>query len=159
MSQIFVPEDAPFNNEQRAWLNDFFAKTLSGQAAVPSGAAEVPVTILWGSQTGNSEGIANKLVKALKGCKVEVFDMDQYDRSRLPQEKNLLVVTSTYGDGEAPDNAQALHEYVMSDNAARMGNVNFAVFALGDSEYPDFCVCGWDLFSGSGISRCCRSRR
>jgi len=141
---IIIPENAPFSAEQRAWLSEFLTNSLAGAGAAPapSGPA-TPVTILWGSQTGNSEGVAKKLVKVLKGgnYEPEIFDMAEYDKERLPTEKNLLIITSTYGDGEPPDNAADLHEYIMADGVPSLEGVNFSVFALGDSEYPDFCQC------------------
>ena len=144
-SQIVIPESAPFNAEQRAWLSDFLSKTLAGVGAAPTAnnGPAVPATILWGSQTGNSEGIAKKLLKALKAgnYEPEMFDMAAYDHSRLPKEKNLLIITSTYGDGEPPDNAADLHEHIMGDSVPNLEGVNFSVLALGDSEYPDFCQC------------------
>ena len=144
-SPIVIPENAPFNAEQRAWLSEFLTKALGGQAVSvePAGPA-IPVTILWGSQTGNSEGVAKKFMKALKAgnYEPEVFDMAAYDKSKLPTEKNLLIITSTYGDGEPPDNAADLHEYIMGDDVPSLEGVNYSVFALGDSEYPDFCQCG-----------------
>jgi sulfite reductase (NADPH) flavoprotein alpha-component len=145
-SPIVIPDSAPFTPEQRAWLSDFLSKTLAGGGPDDSVAAgpAIPVSILWGSQTGNSEGCAKKLMKALKAgnYQPEVFDMAQYDISRLPSEKNVLIITSTYGDGEPPDNAADLHSHIMGDSSPSLENVNFSVFALGDSEYPDFCQCG-----------------
>ena len=144
-SPIVIPENAPFNAEQRAWLSEFLTKALGGASVEvePPGPA-IPVTILWGSQTGNSEGVAKKFLKALKAGNYEpqVFDMASYDKSRLPAEKNLLIITSTYGDGEPPDNASDFHEYLMGDAVPSLNEVNYSVFALGDSEYPDFCQCG-----------------
>ena len=147
-SQITIPENAPFTAEQRAWLSDFLTKTLGGQLETEKeqGPA-IPVTVLWGSQTGNSEGVAKKLLKSLKSghYEAEIFDMAVYDRSRLPKEKNLLMITSTYGDGEPPDNAADLYEYLLGDSAPSLKGVSYSVFALGDSEYPDFCKCGIDF--------------
>ena len=144
-SPIVIPENAPFNAAQRAWLSEFLTKALGGASVEvePPGPA-IPVTILWGSQTGNSEGVAKKFLKALKAGNYEpqVFDMASYDKSRLPAEKNLLIITSTYGDGEPPDNASDFHEYLMGDAVPSLNEVNYSVFALGDSEYPDFCQCG-----------------
>lgn len=141
---IQLPEDAPFTPEQRAWLGDFLTKTLGGAVATPPSGPRVPVTILWGSQTGNAEGLAKKLVKRMKkgNFDPEIHDMATYDRSRLPKEKNLLVITSTYGDGEPPDNAAELHDWLLSEDAPKLEGVSYSVMALGDTSYPDFCSCG-----------------
>jgi sulfite reductase (NADPH) flavoprotein alpha-component len=147
--QDYLPEDAPFSSEQRVWLNDFIQKLLSEQAGgiqEPTGPA-VPVTLLFGSQTGNSEGCAKKMAKAMKGGRfeTEVFDMSQYDTSRLAQEKNLLVITSTYGDGEPPDGAADFYEWLLGETAPSLAGLRFSVLGLGDTEYPDFCKCAADM--------------
>ena len=86
-SFIQIPDDAPFNAEQRDWLGQFLSELLAGAstASAPAGPA-VPVTILWGSQTGSAEGLAKKLMKTLKkgNFEPESHDMAAYDRSRLP---------------------------------------------------------------------------
>ena len=147
-SSIQIPENAPFTPEQRQWLSEFLGNILSQApvASMPSGPA-VPVTVLFGSQTGTAEGLAKKLVKTLKKGNFEpnIQDMGSYDRELLAKEKNLLVITSTYGDGEPPDTALELHTWLMSDVAPRLEGVNFSVLSLGDSSYPDFCQCGTDF--------------
>jgi len=143
---IHIPDDAPFNAEQRAWLKDFLAQVFAGQSGSPAaaGGPSVPVTVLYGSQTGTSEGLAKKLVKSLKKGNFlpEVHDMATYDRSRLASEQNLLIITSTYGDGEPPDSAAELHGWLMGSDAPRLEGVSYSVLALGDTGYPDFCKCG-----------------
>ena len=156
---IRLPDDAPFTAEQRAWLEDFLTKTLAGVTIpnAPTGPA-VPVTILWGSQTGNAEGLAKKLLKRLKKGNFEprIVDMAAFDLATLPEEKNVLIITSTYGDGEPPDNAADLYNGILSDAAPKLEGVNFSVLALGDSNYPDFCKCGIDFdqrFEALGATR------
>ena len=156
---IQIPNDAPFTAEQRAWLNDFLTKALApvNQTAAASGPS-VPVTVLYGSQTGTAEGLAKKLVKTLKkgNFAPEIHDMAAYDPARLASERNLLIITSTYGDGEPPDSAADLHAWLMSDAAPRFEGVSYSVLALGDSSYPDYCKCGIEFdtrLSALGASR------
>ena len=147
--RILVPEDAPFTSEQREWLSGFLSKTFgtASDGAAQQDGPVVPVTILVGSQTGNAESCAKRMAKDLNGgrFKTEVVDMGQYDPGRLAEEKNLLIITSTYGDGEPPDNAADLYEFILGDQAPAMKGVQFSVLALGDTEYPDFCKCGIDF--------------
>lgn len=150
--QNYIPDDAPFTAEQRQWLNNLVGnfindltsgKGLGGASSAPA----VPVTILVGSQTGNSESLAKKLSKAMSKMNFvpEVVDMGGYDKAKLTQEQNVLIITSTYGDGEPPDNAEDLYNWILSDEAPSLEGVNYSVLALGDTEYPDFCKCGIDF--------------
>ncbi|RYD17083.1 MAG: sulfite reductase subunit alpha, partial [Verrucomicrobiaceae bacterium] len=142
---IQIPSDAPFTAEQRAWLNDFLNQVFSslGQSAAASGPS-VPVTVLYGSQTGTAEGLAKKLIKTLKkgNFAPEIHDLATYDRSRLASEKNVLIITSTYGDGEPPDSAAEFHAWLLNGSAPKLDGVSYSILALGDSSYPDFCKCG-----------------
>ncbi len=160
MSNIvpLLPETAPFTPEQRAWLNGFFAGLFSRSnspspgAQPPSPAATLqPLTILFGSQTGTAEALAKRAAKEAgrRNFAATVLDMAQCDLARLTQEKNLLVITSTYGDGEPPDNAKALHAQLGSVASAQLpapssqlSSVRFSVCALGDTNYTHFCKCG-----------------
>jgi sulfite reductase (NADPH) flavoprotein alpha-component len=144
-NQIQIPSDAPFTPEQRQWLGEFLGKMLSQNAAAPAFAgAAVPVTVLFGSQTGTAEGLAKKLMKTLKKGNFEpnLQDMATYEKERLVNEKNILLITSTYGDGEPPDSALEFHTWLMSDAASKLEGLSFSVLSLGDSSYPDFCQCG-----------------
>lgn len=147
MSTIpIVPDDAPFTPEQRAWLNEFFTKNFAslGQTAPPAAGPAVPVTVLYASQTGNAEALGKKLLKELKKGNFlpALHDIAAYDRSNLAEEPNLLLITSTYGDGEPPDSAADFHQWLHSDDAPALNGVKFSVLALGDSSYPDYCQCG-----------------
>jgi sulfite reductase (NADPH) flavoprotein alpha-component len=152
MSSIpLLPETAPFSPEQRAWLNGFFAGLFSraGSSAAPAvtAAALQPLTILFGSQTGTSESLAKRAAKEAgkRGFAPTVVDMAQTDIAKLAGEKNVLVITSTYGDGEPPDNAKSLWEALAKDNAPSLASLNFSVCALGDTNYAQFCRCGQDF--------------
>jgi sulfite reductase (NADPH) flavoprotein alpha-component len=153
MTQIpFIPENAPFTQEQRLWLNGYLAGLFSdahsaaGLTAAPSAAA-TPVkslAILFGSQTGTAEGLAKKIAKCAEktGFGPRVVDMAKYESVDLTKEERLLVVTSTYGDGDPPDNAQAFWEFLQSDSAPALDHLQYSVLALGDTNYSAFCQFG-----------------
>jgi sulfite reductase (NADPH) flavoprotein alpha-component len=150
MSAPFIPDSAPFTAEQRAWLNGFFAGVFSRSAAVGSSPPPPPLqplTILWGSQTGACESLAKRAAKEAgkRGFAATPVDMATFDVARLATEKYVLVITSTYGDGEPPDNARALHAALRADSAPSLAGVRFSVCALGDSNYTLFCQCGKDF--------------
>lgn len=143
MKQIILPDDAPFSSEQREWLNGYLTALLApyeGEESVPG----VPVTIAWGSQTGTAETLAKKFSKlaAKSGVEPSVVDLAGMDAGALSGIEHLVIITSTYGEGDPPDNAQAFHDSLFADDAARVEHLKYAVLSLGDSSYPDFCQCG-----------------
>jgi sulfite reductase (NADPH) flavoprotein alpha-component len=163
-----VPETAPFTAEQRAWLNGYLAGLFSRGAVDPVAARAVapqpaealkPLTILFGSQTGTAESLAKRAAKEAgrRGFAATVMDMADFALAQLAREQNVLVVTSTYGDGEPPDNAKALHAALSSAGVppatsgeqagtpALLAGVRFSVCGLGDTNYVQFCQCAKDF--------------
>ncbi len=114
--------------------------------------------ILFGSQSGNSEDLAAKMAKEAKAYGLEgtVHDMDGFDFNSLSGKKRVIIVCSTWGEGEQPDNAEDLWQFANSESASRLEGVSFAVCALGDTSYEFFCESGkeWDgLFEKLGATR------
>ena len=116
------------------------------------------LAILFGSQSGNSEGLASKIAKQAKdyGLDGTVYDMDGFDFNSLSNMKRVLIICSTWGEGEMPDNAEELWQFANSDSASRLDGVHFSVCALGDLSYEFFCESGkdWDSrFEALGATR------
>ena len=151
MKAPFIPLNAPYSDTQRAWLSGFFAgmhsHMLHSAGSVNQANART-LHILFGSQTGNSESLANDAAASAKshGLLPVVKSMDEVDVNQLAKMEYLLIITSTYGEGAMPDNAEMLWEAASSDDAPRMDNLNFSVLALGDTSYDLFCQAGidWD---------------
>ena len=144
-----IPETAPFDAMQRMWLNGFLAGLFSSEPTVaPVPAATLsslgPLLFLFGSQTGSSEGLARRFAREGQklGFETRVVGMESYSTIDLTKEKRLIIITSTYGDGEMPDNAQAFWEYLKNGTAPRLEHLEFSVLALGDRNYTQFCQAG-----------------
>lgn len=116
------------------------------------------ITVLYGTETGNSELLAMDICKAgeQSGLECENFGMDEIDNSDFNEIENLLIVCSTWGDGEQPDNAIDLWDYVEELGDGDLQNMKFAVLALGDTAFDLFCEAGkeWDrILEEKGASR------
>lgn len=137
----------PANAVQRAWLAGFLAgvESVSGvaQPAAPVRPAE-PLTIVYASESGNCEKLANDLAKSARknGMKPNLIDMAELDLAQLGAAKRLVFIAATWGEGEPP--ARAVHSYnaLMGDGAPRLDGVEFGVLALGDTAYVEFCAIG-----------------
>ncbi|WP_026693487.1 assimilatory sulfite reductase (NADPH) flavoprotein subunit [Peribacillus kribbensis] len=162
--------NSPFNQEQadllnrllptltesqKIWLSGFLA--ASQPAPAPSGQQSVSVqteqaspepqreiTILFGSQTGNAQGLAAKTKKTLEesGFTVSVSSMSDFKPNNLKKVQDLLIIVSTHGEGDPPDNALSFHEFLHGRRAPKLEGVRFSVLSLGDSSYEYFCQTG-----------------
>ena len=165
--------NSPFNQEQaellnrllptltetqKVWLSGYLAASQvssePGSLAAQAGAASLQgnaiskeVTILFGSQTGNAKGLAQKAAKTLEGngFQVTVSSMSDFKPNNLKKVQNLLVIASTHGEGDPPDNAISFHEFLHSKRAPKLEGLHFSVLALGDSSYEFFCQTGKDF--------------
>ncbi|MCL4097970.1 assimilatory sulfite reductase (NADPH) flavoprotein subunit [Bacillus altitudinis] len=141
-------------DQQKIWLTGYLSAqaALAGSEAVtpaPSAAASAQpvskdVTVLYGSQTGNSEGLAKKTAQHLeeKGFQVTLSSMSDFKPNNLKKINNLLVIVSTHGEGDPPDNALSFHEYIHGRRAPKLDHLSFSVLSLGDSSYEFFCQTG-----------------
>jgi sulfite reductase (NADPH) flavoprotein alpha-component len=104
------------------------------------------IHILWGSQTGNAQNLAHVIGDSLSGefC-VEVHDMGNIDPEQIHEISHLIIVTSTYGDGEPPDNASEWMSFLKFSEDLDLSRLNYAVIGLGDTYYPHFCQAGKDF--------------
>ena len=142
------------NPIQQAWVSGYLAASaqLAGQTATPaagtvSATASSSLTILFGSQTGNARHLAQALAEQAKtkGINANVVDMADYKTSQLKNEQYLVIVTSTYGEGEPPENAVALHNFLFSKKAPKLPQLKYAVLGLGDTSYEFFCKTAQDF--------------
>jgi sulfite reductase (NADPH) flavoprotein alpha-component len=144
----FIPDNAPFTAEQRAWLNGFLAGIYSHTEATP---AEPPpalkIAVLYASQSGTAEGLARKLSKELtaKGHVATFLPLEGYTPASLAAERYALLIASTYGKGDPPDAVQPFYNQLCMEHFPRFENLSFSVLALGDSNYEHYCKFGRDL--------------
>ena len=159
-----IPKTAPFAEEeidllnrvvgtaspiQRAWLAGFLAGVdASGGLLAPQPLAPVrpaePLTIVYVSESGNSEKLAGDIAKAARknGLKPTIIDMADLELSALTSAKRLVVIAATWGEGEPPARAVRAYNELMADGAPHLEGIEFGVLALGDTAYAEFCAVG-----------------
>ncbi|WP_018661680.1 assimilatory sulfite reductase (NADPH) flavoprotein subunit [Heyndrickxia acidiproducens] len=146
---------ATLTKQQKIWLSGFLAYPLvaeNGKAPepgtkAPGKTAERKVTVLFGSETGNCQSLAEELVQKLKENQFNASSsaLDDFKTNDLKKVQDLLIVTSTHGEGDPPDNAITFYEFLHSRRAPKLEGVRFSVLALGDQSYEFFCKTGRDI--------------
>ena len=146
----YIPNDAPFNNDQRSWISGFIAglesqRFLDGSKDNQEISKNVNVmNVLYGTQTGNAEELANEaaIIANGKGYSTKINELDSMNMDSLASMENAIIVVSTYGEGEMPDNAGIFWQSISSSNAPSLDKLNYAVLGLGDTSYDEFCKAG-----------------
>ena len=162
-----IPSTAPFSAEdvemlnrvvgpasavQRAWLAGFLAgveqatgvEQAASAARLPGVQPAEPLTVVYASESGNSEKLAADLAKQSRalGFKPALIDMADVDMTVLAKARRLVIVAATWGEGEPPGRAARAYGELMGDKAPRLDGIEYGVLALGDTAYAEFCAVG-----------------
>ncbi|QSX30674.1 assimilatory sulfite reductase (NADPH) flavoprotein subunit [Shewanella cyperi] len=142
------------NAVQLAWVSGYLAASAQSAAggafaAAPAAQEAATLTVLYASQTGNAKGVASKIKAAAesRGLAVQLQDIASYKTNALAKEKFLIIVASTYGEGEPPESAVSFYKFLFGKKASKLPELQFAVLGLGDTSYEFFCKTATDFDS------------
>jgi len=147
-----LPVDCPVSPTNRVYVNGLlaglFSRTLPIGVSANHTISKPALTLLWASQTGNAEALAEKFAAQLSASwAVNLQAMNDYSVEKLAQDKHAIFITSTFGDGDAPDTGGDFWGQLNNESALNLAQLNFALLALGDSSYDQFCGHGKKLFA------------
>lgn len=156
VSEPFVPTDAPFTTSQRQWLNGLLTglsvlarSAVSGNESSNTAAAApaVPLTILFGSQSGTCESLSKDIRKYARTLNFDpaIKELNAISANELAELDRALVLCSTFGEGDPPDNAMSFFDQIMADDAPLLDKLSYSVLGLGDSSYTYFNKAARDL--------------
>lgn len=148
------------NREQIVWLSGYFQGLLASPTGIQSNSNADQVSsgkhlkILYGTHTGRSKTLADKLSKKLSylGVEVQSVALDNYKTRQLASETNLVFIVSTHGEGEPPAMAEDFYEFITGKRSPKLPGLNYSVMALGDKSYKLFCKTGIDIDQALAIS-------
>ena len=149
--KIIKDTEIPFSFDQESWMAGFIAGLKHKSNETNENSSEnktsnniLKLNILFGTETGNAEGVAEDLSKVAtdNGFKAKVDALDDISIDQFSAMKNVAIITSTYGEGEMPGNAQLFWDSLSSETVPKLNSMNYSVLALGDTSYDEFCHAG-----------------